>query len=267
MLVIDGKVLNLASSNTKDATEFEKYCINNWNTIKKEYNIAANPLPLRLRKTYIGQGLSTDEKGKNERKVPQRPNSISIPLSVDLYDANGDPHHVIYAERSRKNKDNEIEYEPHYKRIKKDLKLTLNDKELILFLLLFSDSVEGEGSSSMKFTYPSKRKKYFYFENVVANAKQKFTDREKSFEIFNSIKSMGVNNLKRFANTIGLPTEGIIPDTLREDVIVRVENNESEYEALKVFLETHDNKIYDIEYKVNNLIQKGKINYSTSKTK
>lgn len=246
MIAINGDKLNIVTPKTP----LEKKIKAAWELLDSKYDFTkGKTLVLKLKDEYKRNVVLVDSNFKEATKTKAYPNSIGLGYDSMGY-INGEASNVICYDRRSKDKDGNYIYFPDAKRITKDITLTINDKDFIIFLYMFSGFVE-DSPKDFNFTLAKKVTPKFYFEDLKKEVKSRMGKLQRASKIYNIVVDLDEKDLRRLSASLNLPGFDVdITESLQEQLVELARSEAKWYDLIIAFSESHDRIIYEVEEKV-----------------
>lgn len=245
MISINGVVLNLKNPKTDEEKAFDK----GWKYLNQKYKLSKNGhIVMKIREELKHKEISTNMNFRDSRTQLVYPRGTIVPFKTVYTLINiGERVECVYFETKVENeRTSKIKYSPRNEIIRGDTVLTIRDKEKILYLYMVSEMV-ADSYSNYDIDRNSIAK--FYFEDRVAEAKQKISKRQRAYNAYKHLDSLNADDLLRFASVMNVD-ETSEPEIIKEDLLSMIESDKIYYDKLIDFINNHDEIIYEVERRV-----------------
>jgi hypothetical protein len=267
MIEIDGK--RLFHDKNNGLKRIETMYEDAWKYLKTKYSLDGHGyIKLRLHDKYKRKVLISNEDGSEDVTAIRWPAGIGVNIATTIY-IDGTPLVVRWYERkSNGAREGEYIYDPSGLVLSKDRMLRENDKDLILFLFLFSGDVDTKWSKLIHKLDEKNKTNKLYFEDKVADAKVRVATRTKVAYATVALDKLDDMAIRRFAGIINVDnaeTDSVF--MLTEAIISNVEKDSSNtYDLLLEFVDKMDDSIYGIDEKVRKASRKKLVGWERAKS-
>lgn len=248
MIEINGVKLDYDSKTRGEFAVIEKKAADSWMFLNKRHGLEkGNKLSMKLLDKYKYKKVISTDSGDHKTSVLAHPAAIQISFVSEI-NYKGTNYEVRYFDTKKKNKDGEYVYKPTGTFLRSDKAFSYTDKDLIIFLYLFSGLVKSKPSST-PFTV-SKAKGKYYFDDKLVTARNKIEERNRIAKATVTLAELDDEKVRRYASIINIPDyETAHIDILREHVISNIEKDKGTkvYDSLMNFKEKYNDSLFQIE--------------------
>jgi len=239
-----------ASHKTAEFYKIEQTAKEAWRYLIERHSLSSGKrISMELHKKFKHKKIISNESGDSKSTpILSYPAAIQVSYSTKI-NFDGRNYVVRYYETKNPTKDpNVFKYKPVSDMVRAPKSYGKKDKDLLLYLYLFSGMVETKFPQT-KFSVEGAVNK-FYFVDRIDSARQKISKRNKIADATVKLRDLEDEKVRRFSATIGVEdSESAHIDVIRDAIITRIEgvNGDITYVALKSFIDNHAGTIFGIE--------------------
>lgn len=252
MIEINGKRLDEAT--TSPLTDIRDIMEQEWERLADNYGLHEGGfIKVDLKKEFMIKKQVSSEDGENYTDTVSYPSGVAIPLSTTI-NWKGTRMNVVYYENKVTSEKGISKYSPTVLMFKGSKSFSELNKELLMFLYLFSGRLEDAPKETGIVIENSHKNNMFYIYDEVLNAKNANDSEIKLARITMLVAETDVKILRKFAATIDIKTAKVHDDIVRRYVLNHMRDNakftNGSYEKLIRYKENYNEVSTDLDMAV-----------------
>jgi hypothetical protein len=248
MIEINGKKLDLENKSPKsEFYHIEKDLLEGWKFLQERHNLEnEGRIDLYMFKEFKRKRQMSSLDGENFTTVENYPAGTQISLT-SIINFKGTPYEIRYYKTKRPtNEPNVFKYEPTSLMITKDTSYDKYDRELLLFLYLFTDIVKNKPDKP-HFIIETKNKAKFFFNDELVLARHKNERRNMVAKGTMMLLGLDDKKVKIFGSINGVK-DSLHIDIIRDRIISMIDKQgKPMFEKLEEFISKYDDSYYGIQ--------------------
>lgn len=248
MIEINGKKLDLDAKAVKsEFYKIEQKMLLNWTFLKERHNLdSGKRIELLMFKKFKRKYQISSEDGEQFTNAESYPSGTEIGLT-SMITFKGTPYEVRWFKTKKlTNIEGVYSYEPNSLMIKQDTTYNQDDRELLLYLYMFTTMVKNK-PDKLPYTIDANLKAKFYFNDKLVLAQNKNERRNMIAKAIVMLDELDNDRVNIFASINGIDNTVHI-DIVRDKIITLIDKKgESMFEQLQDFVVKYDDSFYGIQ--------------------